>query len=253
MLNRSGHTQAMTEDRRVLTRPGPVHDESHSYASHEDQVIDFYFPPDGSNRTALPVVFLHGGYWRPEYDRAHARSAAGALAQAGWVTALVEYRREPGEPDQTVSDVSHAIEAVARVLEVPKVIVVGHSAGGHLALVAAHRVPQFLAAVMALAPVSNIALAEELDLDEGAVRAFLGAPSHTRTDLDPNVLGRPTLPVRILHGANDSIVPVGMSTSFGQRWNIDVHEIPGIGHYELIDPQGTAWGDVLRSLEEVST
>ncbi len=242
----------MAEDRSVLTRQGPLHDESHPYGPSHDQVIDIYLPPDAVTRKALPVVFLHGGYWRPEYDRSHARSASGALAEAGWVTALIEYRRVPGEPDRTVSDVLEAIETLTRVTEFSRVIVVGHSAGGHLALIAAHRSPTSIAGVVALAPLSNLALADELNLDEGAVRAFLGAPSSTRTDLDPHLLPRPAVPVRILHGTNDSIVPIAMSRSFGQQWSIDVCEFPGIGHYELIDPRSRDWGDVLKHLEEIS-
>lgn len=252
MLGGHVHTQTMPEDRSVLSRQGPPPHESHSYGSSLDQVVDLYLPPASVPRHGLPVVFVHGGYWRPEYDRTHARSAAGALADAGWVTALIEYRRIPGEPDAMTSDVINAIETVTEILRVERVIVVGHSAGGHLALVAAHRSPSRVRAAIALAPLSNLALAEELDLDDGAVRAFLGTGSGPRTDLDPHHLGLPSVPVRILHGIDDSVVPAHMSTAFGERWCVSVQQISDIGHYELIDPLSSAWGEVLPCLEELA-
>src|SRR5687767_5756925 len=108
------------------------------------------------------VALIHGGFWRPAYDRVHLRPMAAALRDLGWEVVSIEYRRVPGDPDATVSDVRAALSAAA-----PDVIA-GHSAGGHLALWAAATMG--LKAV-ALAPVADLRLAEELNLDGGAVKA----------------------------------------------------------------------------------
>eukprot|EP01037_Dinobryon_pediforme_P021564 gene21564-22460_t len=43
-----------------------------------------------------PLLLIHGGYWRAEYDRGHLRPLAIYFASVGWEVALAEYRREPG-------------------------------------------------------------------------------------------------------------------------------------------------------------
>lgn len=236
----------------MLTRVAPEPIATHSFDTHPDQLFDVYQPPSPALLTSTPIVFIHGGYWRPEYDRMHARSAAAALAQAGWTTALIEYRRIPSDPDATVADVVSGITAVGFETGAEKVVLVGHSAGGHLALVAADALPDQIAGVLALAPVSDLLVAEALDLDDGAVRAFLGCPAERRADLDPGRTFGKSSPTRILHGTHDTLVPFEMSQRFGTHAGVPVHSIDGIGHYELIDPQSRVWPIVVDQLNELA-
>lgn len=240
----------MAEDRSVLFREGPKPDSVLTYGPHPDQLCDLYLPAVDSDVRRFPIVFLHGGYWRPEYDRMHARSAAGGLAAAGWRTALVEYRRVPGDPDATVSDVFDAIRCASNAFDQSQVIVVGHSAGGHLALLAGARSELPVHAIVTLAPVSDLAMADAWNLDEGAVRQFLGADATTRPDLDPNLVPALCAPTSIMHGSEDSIVPCSMSEGYGRRAGVTVTELPNVGHYELIDPLSSAWPELLAHLDE---
>lgn len=215
------------EDRSILGLAGPEPDG------------DLYLP---RGRVLGRMALLHGGFWRPAYDRTHLRPMAAALAALGWQVSSLEYRRIPGEPEATVDDVRSALSALG-----DDIVVAGHSAGGHLALWAAATLG--LRAV-ALAPVADLRLAEKLDLDDGAVTAFLGGPAEDRPDLDPARM--PGAAVTLVHGAEDSVVPIGLSRAYsaahpGSR----LVELPGIAHFELIDPRSHAWPDVIQELQRL--
>ncbi|GAA3083945.1 alpha/beta hydrolase family protein [Streptosporangium carneum] len=221
------------EDRSVLTRPAPGPDRTLRYGEDADQVADLW------HSEGPTVALIHGGFWRPEYDRAHLRPMANALRGAGWNVASIEYRREPGRPGPTLDDVRSALG------EIGPSVVVGHSAGGHLALCAA---PDDVA-VLALAPVADLRLAHRLDLDDGAVADFLGGPPDDRAALDPVRLpGRPGR-VTIVHGAGDERVPLDVSESYvSAHPATSLARIPDAGHFVLIDPESEAWPIVLREL-----
>lgn len=178
-----------------------------AYGPGPDEVADVRL---GNEQQPL-VVMLHGGFWRPEYDRRHLRPMTEAVAAAGFTVAAPEYRRIPGDPDATCEDVRVAL----RVLPVElrgrydgRVVVAGHSAGGHLALWAASTAPAAgLHATLALAPVTDLVAAERDGLGDGAVAAFLGGFAAGRRDLDPIrcvSAQRPERPVHLLHGLADT-------------------------------------------------
>ena len=223
----------------ILDRAGPEPDEVVAYGDDPDQVIEQWYA-DGPG-----VMLLHGGFWRPEWDRTHLRSLAGAFRDAGHRVALPEYRRVPGEPDRTVADVMAALDAAGPG------IVVGHSAGGHLALLAAagHADDEReLRAVVALAPVADLVLAEELDLDGGAVRDFLGGPACSRPDLDPNRSAGTGVPVTVLHGTEDDRVPLAVSRSYAQTHDVRLVTLAGADHFALIDPESAVWPVLLEEV-----
>lgn len=237
----------MVEDESVLTRPAPPPDAVLRYGPGEDQVADLR---RGSASRPL-VIVLHGGFWRPQYDRAHAGPEAAALATAGWTSVSMEYSRIPGDPEATLEDVRLAL-TVLPGLAGPhdgRVLLVGHSAGGHLALWAAAAGPEVQGAV-ALAPVADLAMAEALDLGQGAVAAFCG--SRAREPLDPRLLP-PRSPVTLLHGDADAIVPLALSGAYVQAHpGVRLRTLPGVGHFALIDPLSSAWPVVLEELARLA-
>ena len=268
----------MPEDRSILTRAAGPADHQLSYGLAPQQIVEFRFaagPDAGAGAPVGPLILLvHGGFWRPEYDRVHLRPAAEALAAAGWTTALIEYVRVPGKPDETVRDVGLALCEVPALTDRydGRVIVLGHSAGAYLALLAASGPGQpparpvqaavsepatahpaaKLSAVVALGAVADLRLADELNLDEGAVRAFIGADPVTRPDLDPRRL-LPRVPVTLVHGTDDAIVPPALAQSYARvHPGVRLVSVEGAGHYALIDPASAAWDTVLAELERLS-
>ena len=245
----------MSEDDSVLTRAARPPDATVAYGADRDQVADVRFG-DARADTRPLVLILHGGFWRPEYDRAHTGPMADAIADAGWTVATVEFRRVSGKPDVTLDDVAAALADLPAKIEHHdgRVVLIGHSAGGHLALwVAAARPQPSLAGVLALAPAADLRLADALNLGSGATRLFLGIDPAMRADVDPRRLASPAVPVAIVHGDRDDTVPIEVGRSYA-----DAHRatklvaVEGAGHFGPIDPQTPTFAIVLDELGALS-
>ena len=269
-----------------MVAPGP--DRVLRYGDGAEQVADFWFPgggagPSGQAALAAPVVvFFHGGFWRAAYDRVHARARAVALAGAGFAVVLPEYRRT-GQPGGgwpgTFDDVARAVEVLPGLVRGlvggvgaggagGAVVLGGHSAGGHLALWAAagrgglaegsvQRAPlPRVTGVVGLAAVSDLTACARQRLGRGAAQALMGGGPRRHPEryaaADPARLlaGLVGVPVRLVHGAEDAIVPAGMSVSFARAMGVaggaaGCEVLPRCGHFELIDPLSEAWPVVL--------
>ena len=244
-----GISRSLREDRSVFDLPARACSRIEKYGRLEAQFIEvFDTPADCLGQ----VVLIHGGFWRPEYDLAHLRSYAVALSDEGWRVQLIEYRRTPGFPDNYCDDIQAAI------VHCGGGILIGHSAGGHLALIATNLATSpFIKAVIVLAPVGDLLEAEFRDLGAGAVRSFLGVPASYREDLDPYVTHNTISPIVIIHGVNDQRVPIEISRKLNTSYNqagIDstLIEIEKIGHFEPIDFRQPTFGIVLSYLKILS-
>ncbi len=252
----------------MLTRPAPPPDLTVAYGSHPDHIADIHLPRGPARVTPVPLVlFLHGGFWRHQWDRAHTGPLAADLAERGYAVAIPEYRRTgadggwPGTFDDVRAAVSVvpslAAESRPGVIDLDRIILAGHSAGGHLALWAAADPTLATIGVVALAPVSDLRRAYELDLDRGAVRALLGGGPADVPEryaaADPMALMPVAAPVVVLHGALDVQVPVEMSRRFvmaarAAGGDVTLHELADIEHFGLIDPASAAWPAVLAAV-----
>ena len=208
-----------------------------SYGPHPDQVIDVL--PGAADQPL--IVLIHGGFWRPSYDRSHAIPPARALAAGGHSVLLPEYRRCPANPDATVDDIREVLlRATDLALNNGRVVLIGHSAGGHLALWAASACPPTgLMKVLALGAVADLAQAARLDLGSGATQAFLGSD---RPDLDPTQLPTPQADVVLINGTADTTVPMSLAESYvSSHPKSRLIRLEGVSHLDLIDPRGKAW------------
>ena len=244
----------MAEDFSVLTRQATPPDLTLSYGDHPDQLADFRRGEQGAQRPL--VVIVHGGFWKPQYDRAHAQSMSAAVALAGWSVLTLEYRRVPGQPQATLKDVATALDTLpARVApHNGQLLLVGHSAGGHLVLWAAQAlVLPALRGVVGLAPAANLRLAHGLNLGGGAVRSFLGSEPDAQPALDPMQLPAPLAAITIVQGADDEVVPPAVAQSYCATFpKTRLVAVPGAGHFSLIDPLQAAWSSVLEALGQLS-
>ncbi len=245
----------MADDRSVLSRPAKAPDDVVAYDTDPDQIADVRFGDARALKRPL-VLIVHGGFWRPTIDRAHTGPMAEALAAAGWTVACAEYRRVPQHPDLTLADITLALEKMPALVSRHngRVVLMGHSAGGHLVLwAAAARRTQQLAGTLALGPAADLRLAHQLKLGDGAAQAFLGTDPKDRADADPNQLPSPTIPTTIIHGEQDDVVPIALAESYvATHARVKLVRLPGAGHFAVIDPLSAAWGTVVEELHALS-
>jgi acetyl esterase/lipase len=202
---------------------------SHRYGPHPEQVADLY-PGDAV------VVLVHGGFWRERWRRDLMAPLAEDLVARGLGAYNVEYRRLDcgGGLPETVEDVRAAIQHLRAEGHEPAAVV-GHSAGGHLALLSGAR------AIVGQAAVTDLRTGIRLNLGEGVVERFAGRDPPP--EFDPVRLAPLDADVLLVHGEDDEDVPASMSRGFP---GAEVRIRPGEGHYEHIDPASGAWREVAR-------
>jgi acetyl esterase/lipase len=257
----------------VLAR-APREGSRHFYGAGGTQFLDVY-----PARTASSVVVaaIHGGYWRDAYGLSHLSHLCAALAEVGVSTASLEYRRlgEPGGGwPGTLEDIRDGLEAVCALGPAVKtaaapLLVLGHSAGGQLALwaassPAARTAPQRPTprprGVIALAPLSDLAEAFRLGLSQNAVREFLGGSPEALPERyqDASPLERLPLGVSavLLHGTADAEVPYAMSPAYVARAralgdDVRLLTLEGADHFDIIDPDSRFFPEVLRAIQSL--
>jgi acetyl esterase/lipase len=243
----------------ILELAPPPLDARIAYGTDRNQFGEIRLPKSSG---PFPLVMnIHGGFWRARYDLGHAGHLCAALTAKGLATWNVEYRRvgnAGGGWPGTFEDVRNAYRFLPQLahryqLESTKVLVMGHSAGGELALCLAAHEPS-LKHVISLAGVVDLQQAWELHLGNDAVVDFLGGePSQIGDyyrEADPMELSVPrTTRQWLIHGAKDDVVPPILSRNYTEhrkRRGEDAHylEISTAGHFDLIDPRCKTWPKV---------
>jgi pimeloyl-ACP methyl ester carboxylesterase len=227
---------ARAADVRVVYGPEPL------------QFGDLRMPP-GDGAFPLAVV-LHGGYWQSTYNLIHMGHMCIALAEDGIATWNLEYRRvgDPGgEWPAAGEDVGQALSFLEQLPfeHDGRTVLVGHSAGGQLALWAAKRSGL---RVVALAPVSDVRDAVERRGPESAPARFM-APEYY-ADGSPLELVPLGVPQILIHGTVDDSVPFEMSERYAEAagGEAELVALDGVGHFELIDPQAPAFSVTLDTI-----
>ena len=234
----------------VLTDPPPPPADARlAYGLEPLQFGDLRLPRGTSPPLA---VVLHGGYWKATYNLIHTGHMCRALTEAGIATWNVEYR-SVGVPDGTWpaagKDVSLAVEYVRKLaVDHERVVLVGHSAGGQLALWAAKqtRLP-----VVALAPVSDLRDAASRRGPDSAPARFM-APEHFAkgSPLELLPLGARQI---VIHGTADDEVPFATSERYvaAAGGEAELVALEGAGHFEPIDPLSSEWPQVRSAIERL--
>ena len=235
------------------------------------QEADLHLP----SKLGPPVVcLLHGGFWRMPYGRDQMAAVADDLASRGLAVWNLEYRRlgapQAGWPG-TMDDVAAGIDHLAHVaaegvdLDLDRVTVVGHSAGGHLALWVAGRnryrgdlSPRVrVLAGVGLAPVADLTQAYESKVGGDVVEELLGGTPSQQPERYQAASPIAMLPLRarqlVLHGTADDVVPIDLSRRYVRAAQaagdtVELIELPGIGHMEYLDPSSEAHATLCRWL-----
>ncbi|MFM1917893.1 MAG: hypothetical protein RJB01_1408 [Actinomycetota bacterium] len=235
------------EDWSIINADHPAPDDEIPYGASPDQVIDVF----GSSSDERALIFVHGGFWRPEHSRIHARTALRSLSTNNIQCLSLEYRRIPGEPETMFADLHLALDHVEDLLQRRPTLLMGHSAGGLLALkLAEDNSRAWWNRVLALAPVTDLASARDSNLGERAVAAMFP----DRADDDHFTPGPADgVHVDVIHGSRDTRVPVSMSRNYCARTGAQLTECTDVGHFELIDPSSSAWPIVAECVLKDST
>jgi acetyl esterase/lipase len=222
------------------------------------------------------VALLHGGFWRAPRTLELMRPLAADLAGRGFAAWNLEYRRV-GQPGGgwpgTCQDVAAGLDHLAALagrepLDLDRLAVAGHSAGGHLALWSAARpglpagapgasprvVPRL---VVSLAGVCDLHAGAAEGIGEGAVAEFLGASPDQAPDRYQLASPLARLPLGVaqllVHGDADTRVPVSQSRAYAAAAAaagdpVELVELPGVDHMAVIDPASPAWAEATRRL-----
>jgi acetyl esterase/lipase len=222
-------------------------------------------------------VGLHGGWWRAPYDLEPHAALCEALTADGFATWNVEYRRvgeEGGGWPGTFEDAGRAVDflsglAPAHDLDLSRVVTVGFSAGGHLALWVAgrHRLesghplhpraPVPVRGAVSLAGAVDLIHCAELGLGEHAAKALLGGAPEAVPERyaagSPSSLLPLGVPQSLLHGTADTLVPPEVSERYREAAlfhgdDVELQLLPEHGHFELIDPRSGTWPTVCDAI-----
>lgn len=252
--------------RDILTRAAAQPDHRLSYGSNEFQFGELRLPK-GEGPHPVAIV-IHGGCWLAEYGLSYMGHLSQALAEAGVATWSVEYRRignQGGGWPGTFEDVSRAADHLRKIakthkLDLNRVIAVGHSAGGHLALwLAARKIlpkdsplyspdPLPLRGVVSLAGVTDLrrsgtACDANVPNLMGGSAGDKAAIYNQASPIDLLPLG---VPSAIVQGDGDRIIPLEMAKEYADAAkkkgdDAKLVVIEKAGHFEIVDPKSFAW------------
>lgn len=250
-----------------------------------DHVVPYGDAPQQHAELRLPkgagphpvVILVHGGCWETPWAVDQMRSLAAALTAEGFATFCLEYRRlgdAGGGWPGTLADVARGADhlrgvAAAHRLDLARVVALGHSAGGQLALWLGgrHKLrkgsilwtddPLPLRGVVSLAGITDLRAGAAGRICGDAIRRLLEGPPDERANRVAESSPIELLPLgvrqQLVCGSLDSLVPNQLSGQYllaaSQAGDaVELEVVEGVGHFELIDPLGTAWPVVLRAV-----
>lgn len=237
--------------------------------------------PIGDGGPYPVVVLIHGGFWRARYGLDLMDDLGEDLARRGFASWNIEYRRV-GDPGGgwpgTLEDVAQATDylqalALTHTLDLSRVVTLGHSAGGHLALwlAARPRIPAGMpgasagaagytpiAGAISLAGVADLVAGYRRGLSTDAVMAFMGGAPEEKPEryaaASPIALLPLGVPQVLVHGTEDAIVPPAISRDYAAAGaaagdDARLRELPGVDHFAVIDPATAAWETIVAELD----
>lgn len=263
--------------RSILIRPAPAADQRIAYGSNEFQYGDLRVPKTAGKHPV--AIVIHGGCWMAQYGLGYMGHISAALTEAGFATWNIEYRRVgnpgggwPGTFEDTAKATDYLREIADKYsLDLNQVIAVGHSAGGHLALLLGAR-PQFkkdnplysanplkLRGVVSLAGITD--LRRTGTACDKEVIQFTGGEAKDKAAIYDQASPINLLPLgvkqKIVQGDADTIIPPAMATDYiaaaqkKKDSNVELISVKNADHFNIVDPQAAAWAAVLEAAKSL--
>jgi acetyl esterase/lipase len=251
-----------------------------AYGDAPSQTGDLSIPQVAGPRPVM--VLVHGGYWKLGIDRHSLDEIADSLGQAGYAVWNIDYRRigEGGGWPGTFDDVAAAVDKLAtlvpeRPLDLERVGIMGHSAGGELAFWAAARKNLKAGARWSnpvVSPIAAVSLAGVVDLamaatttatgDDAAkiresVISLLGGTPAQQPERYAAVSAIQRLPLGVpqllVHGAKDAVVPIEQSRAYvaaaaDTSDRVRLIELPSADHFDVIKIGKPGWSEIVNWL-----
>lgn len=256
----------------LLERPRPHPSATIHYGADPLQVADVWIPAGAGPHPV--VLMVHGGCWQTDVaDRTIMNWIAEDLRGRGIAVWNIDYRgvdRPGGGYPGTFQDAAAAADALranARIyrLDLHRIVAVGHSAGGHLALWLAGRPklpagsplrsadPLPIAEVVSLGGLPD--LEEAARSENGCGNAVVGQlTSGHFADTSVPRLAPLGIPQVLVNGLQDRIIPVAYAEGYARPMraagdDVRVRMIDRTGHVELIAPGTQAWAAAVAEIE----
>lgn len=223
------------------------------------------------------AVIIHGGCWnRSNASASIMQPLSDALTRAGWATLNLEFRVPGDMPYQTgdtFQDIATAMDTLPMMLanlpvNLKRTVVIGHSAGGHLALWAGSRAsipaasplyksnPTLPQAVIGLAAIADLAAYENQKSFSGCASTIPNLRgSFSNSEVSPQFMSIKGVPTYLISANGDAIVAsVNADTYQSQQLSlgnmVNVTKLAG-DHFTLIQPSGVAFDEIIRILNTV--
>jgi len=255
----------------ALTGPAPT---AHvAYGAAPSQFAELFEPANIGTGPHPVAVIVHGGCWTKDFGGiTQMRNMAGALAAQGIAVWNIEYRRydeEGGGYPGMYHDVATAMDRLRALapqyrLDLSRIVLVGHSAGGHLAQWAGSRArlprssPLYVADPLPVPVVISLGGLADLRNEAALIKSscdrcsaqLAGAASDARPDIYADTSPAEMLPsgVRtvLIHGELDTVSPPRVGADYARRARdagdaADMVVLPGASHYDEVAATSPAW------------
>lgn len=242
----------------IVSQPNISPDAKFSYGSDPLQhVLYWQANTKSADLGGAPIVlFIHGGCWLNAYNIDHSLPFTSSLAENGVDVYSIEYRRTGdigGGWPGSLRDILAALDVVAKHLDTipnkPKrVYLMGHSAGGHLALLASQASSLSFTSIIGLAAITDLPkYAEGTNSCQMATPKFMdGLPADKPKAYDEANPANKTFakPVILLHGSKDDIVPLSHSRLAQAKSVV----IDGAGHFDFLHSESASFSILLEHI-----
>lgn len=266
---------------QLLARPRATADHRIAYGADALQFGELWLP---SGQGSHPVIVLiHGGCWRADLPGTELMDYMAAdLRDRGYAVWNIEYRRighpgggYPGTFQDIAAGLDHLRQLAPRYdLDLRRVAVSGHSAGGHLALWAAARDrlpatsalrsadPMPIRGVVSLAGIPDLEAYRREGPDAcggpSTIDGLVGVQLPDGRDVFADTSLPHLLPLGdrqvVISGSLDPIVPVRFGQDYADAASASSDHarsvvLEGAGHFELIDPTSAVWPAVVEAFD----